>query len=142
MLPVSERQKRLRQYSLNFRNGIFDHETPNAHPDYTQQFRNLEWNYSTHAAGSGSALYCAFVGWQSFISVFNRGSAKAGIQSRRWLTPVGIPGDRTRWVKSWAIDRAQDLLVTVEQIKAGVNSRRCVFSVSGYCRHFIFSGTR
>ncbi|KAM5541119.1 hypothetical protein V8D89_005048 [Ganoderma adspersum] len=56
-LLVSER----RQYSSNFSNAIFDHATPDAHPDYTHQFRDLRWNYSTHAGGSASALYYAFV---------------------------------------------------------------------------------
>ncbi|PIL34981.1 hypothetical protein GSI_02768 [Ganoderma sinense ZZ0214-1] len=121
-LPVSERRERLRQYSSNFRNGIFDHETLDAHPDYTRQFRALEWDFSLRTNGATSAIYG--VGSHLFLSVFTHGSAKAGIKSCRWLMRIGTHLDRTRWVRTWAIDHAQDLLITVEMVTTAADTRR------------------
>ncbi|KAM5536873.1 hypothetical protein V8D89_009420 [Ganoderma adspersum] len=105
MLLVSERRQRLHQYYFNFRNGIFDYETPDAaHPDYAHQFRNLAWNHGRRAYVSASALYGTFLGSRFFLSVFNH-------------------------------DRAQDLLVIIKQVTTDMNTGRflevCFWSLGG-----------
>ncbi|KAM5541118.1 hypothetical protein V8D89_005047 [Ganoderma adspersum] len=123
-LPVSERLQRLRQYSSKFRNGIFDHEDLNAHPDYIHQLRDLQWSLATYSAGVSSILYSdSLREYKSFLSVFTDGSAQAGIQSRRWIMPIGTPGDQMRFVCGWLIDHVHDLLVTIEQVKRGTDSK-------------------
>ncbi|KAI1789999.1 hypothetical protein LXA43DRAFT_1019001 [Ganoderma leucocontextum] len=116
-LPVSERLQRLRQYSSNFLNGIFDREDLTAHPDYILQMRNLRGRLSTtfYNEGSSSVLYGNLDGQsESFLSVFAHGSARAGIQSRRWLMPLGTPEHPGRIIRNWAIGGVQDLLVIAE----------------------------
>ena len=135
-LLVSGRLQRLRQYSSDFRNGIFKHEDLDAHPDYSRQFRNLGWNARRRTDGSvTSAIGYNPVGSQALLSVFTHGSTQAGIESRRWMTPVGTDGDARRSIRNWAIDRAQDLLATLETIEMVMDGRmrRFVFS---FCTHF------
>ncbi len=124
---VSERLQRLRQYSSNFSNSIFNHEDLETHTDYVRKFHDLEWNFSMCTDGSTSAMYGNFVRLQSFFSIYTHSSAQAGIQSHCWLMPVGTPGDETRWMRTWAIDCAQDLLVTIELVTIDPNTR-CVLS--------------
>ncbi|KAM5536881.1 hypothetical protein V8D89_009428 [Ganoderma adspersum] len=130
-LPVSERLQRLRQYSSCFCNGIFNHETLYAHPDYVRQFRSLEFNSSS--SGDASILYGNTWRSQYFLSVFTHGSAQAGIQSRRWLVPVGTLGGQTRLIKGWAFDRVQDLIVTVEDVRIMINSQMRTFLEIRFC---------
>ena len=131
-LPVSERLKRLRQYSIKFRNGIFDFEDPRtAHPDYVHQLRNLHWSGGTSTEGVTSVLYINTDTCDCFLSVFTDGSKQAGIASRRWLMPIGSSGDQTRMMSGWIIDRAQDLLITIEHVTTDTNPR-CVFP---FCAH-------
>ena len=120
-LLVSERLQRLRHYSSRFRNGIFNHETLDAHPDYVRQFRNLQLSSSRDV--NGSTLYGNTFRSQYFLSVFTHGSAQAGIRSRRWMMPVGTLGDQTRLIGYCAFDRVQDLIVTVEDVRTMVNAQ-------------------
>ncbi|PIL34947.1 hypothetical protein GSI_02734 [Ganoderma sinense ZZ0214-1] len=119
-LPVSERLQRLRRYSSNFRNGIFDHEDITAHPDYAQEFRSLHWNSRTIAEGVTSVGYY-MDNHRCFISVLMDGSSQAGIPSRRLI--IRIPSDQTRSTTGWIIDRSQDLFLTVECVGIGTNQR-------------------
>nr|VWP01628.1 N/A [Ganoderma boninense] len=95
-LPVSERLERLRQYSSNFRNGIFNHEDITAHPDYLQQFLKIQSRGRSRtetAGGVTSVLHISDSDSRKyFLAVFVDPSEQAGI-----------------------IDRAQDLFVTFEQ---------------------------
>ena len=131
-LPVSERLQRLRQYSVNFRSGIFDFEDTAAHPDYVQQLQNLQWCGATRTEGVASVLYFDTNTRDSSLSVFTDGSRQAGIPSRRWIMPVGTWEDRTRGMSGWiVIDRAQDLLVTIEDVGIGTNSTCVLFYSHG-----------
>ncbi|PIL34968.1 hypothetical protein GSI_02755 [Ganoderma sinense ZZ0214-1] len=104
ILSISERLQRLREYASRFRDGIFDHEDLAAHPHYTHQVRSLPQNPTLTQNGRyGMAL-----------SVFTPGSAQAGIQSSRYLLPIGRAGKQGLIISRWAIDEAQDLLVMVE----------------------------
>ncbi|PIL34969.1 hypothetical protein GSI_02756 [Ganoderma sinense ZZ0214-1] len=132
-LLVPERLQRLRQYSANFRNGIFDHENVDSHPEYVRRFRNVRWGYSTRPKASSSALFGALESAGSFLTIFTRGSSQAGVPSRRWMMPAGTPGDRTRWMEAWAIDRAQDLLVTVEVVSIPTNVGTSRFLEVRFC---------
>nr|VWO99672.1 Tetrahydroxynaphthalene reductase (EC (T4HN reductase) (THNR) [Ganoderma boninense] len=123
-LTMSERLQRLRKYSANFTNGVFDHETVDSHPEFLRRFRNLQWNYSTRPSISTSAIFGDMESSEYFLTNFTRGSSRAGVPARRWLMPVGTPGDHTRWMRSWAMDRAQDLLVTVEEANTNVQMFR------------------
>ncbi|KAM5535807.1 hypothetical protein V8D89_010530 [Ganoderma adspersum] len=69
-LPVSERLQHLRQYSVNFRNGIFDFEDPTAHPDYVRQLPNHQRSGATRIDGITSVLYIDSNACNSFLSVF------------------------------------------------------------------------
>ena len=110
----SERLQRLHQYSSNFPNGIFDHET----------FPRVD---DTDINADGS-----------LTSVFIYGSAQAGIKSRHWMTPLGTPGGPRRLMCNWAIDRAQDLLAVIEEVETITNGQlsRFVFSSSEKPSHF------
>ncbi|KAM5536879.1 hypothetical protein V8D89_009426 [Ganoderma adspersum] len=138
-LPVSERLQRLRQYSANFRNDIFDFEDPTAHPDYLHQLRNLQWSSGTQTAGVTSVLYDINnpVTFKSCLSVFTDGSVQAEIPSRRWIMPIGTQGDQTRDMYYWVIDRAQDLLVTIERVTMHTDS----WCVSHFTPIFVLSCT-
>ena len=107
-LLLSERLQRLRQYSSNFRSGIFDHET----------FPLVD---DTHINANGS-----------FTLVFTYGSAQAGIQSRHWITPLGTPGGPRRFMCNWAIDRAQDLLATISEVETMTNGQMSRFVFPSY----------
>lgn len=72
---------------------------------------------------SSSTLYGDFVSSEYFLSIFTHGSEETQIQSRRWLMPVGTSGNETRWIRRWAIDLAQDLLVIVEMPMMDANAR-------------------
>ena len=104
-LPVSERLQHLRQYSVNFRSGIFDFEDTAAHPDYVQQLRNLQWCGATRTEGVTSVLYLDTNMGNYSLSVFTDGSRQAGIPSRRWIMPVGTSEDRTRGMSAERLDR-------------------------------------
>ena len=126
-LPVSERLQRLRQYSLKFRNGIFDYEDIYTHADFIHQLRGLRWNSAYPTSGSSVHYSENLREYKSFISVFTDGSAQAGIQSRRWIMPIGTSGDQMRFVWDWLIDHVHDLRVTIERVKGDANSM-CVSS--------------
>ncbi|KAM5535808.1 hypothetical protein V8D89_010531 [Ganoderma adspersum] len=122
-LPVSQRLQRLRQYSSNFRNSIFDHEDLAAHPDYVRQFGHLARDYWSCANDSTSALWGCNDRSEFFFSVFTYGSAQAGIQSRCRRISVGTRGAQPRFMDSWAIDSSEDLLATVEQVETGTDEQ-------------------
>ncbi|KAI1790003.1 hypothetical protein LXA43DRAFT_540985 [Ganoderma leucocontextum] len=115
-LAVSERLQRLRQYSSNFRNGIFDYEDLSGHTQHILQLINLRQNGMKlkYVEGSSLALYSKRN--LSCLSIFKHGSAQAGIPSSRWIMPVGSQGDPSRSFRLWDIDIAQDLLVTAELV--------------------------
>ena len=136
ILPISERLQRLRQYSSNFRNGIFYHEGSTAQPDYWRRLRQLGWLTPMNANDSSTSLYGSLTEEQShqLLSVFNPGSVQAGIRSQRWLIPVASPVEEGRPrpnVRVWAIDCVQDLVVlgAEEMLPDSVGSDRCVLSI-------------
>ncbi|KAM5541121.1 hypothetical protein V8D89_005050 [Ganoderma adspersum] len=113
-LSTSERLRRLRQYSSNFRNGVFDRgedhtEYPSDHMLETHNLRVISRRTSYHDS-SFPAFHLEFDQPAGrFLSVFTHGSAQAGIRPRRWLIPLG-----SHLGRKWTVDDAQDLLVMAE----------------------------
>ncbi|PIL34941.1 hypothetical protein GSI_02728 [Ganoderma sinense ZZ0214-1] len=116
ILPISERQKRLREYSSRFRDGAFDHEDLSAHPHYSHQVCDglPGWNMRVVAHHSLSTLYSENGRYDVTLSLFTPGSSQAGVQSSRCLLPIGTAGGEGLVIAQWAIDGAQDLLVMAE----------------------------
>ncbi|PIL34943.1 hypothetical protein GSI_02730 [Ganoderma sinense ZZ0214-1] len=127
-LPISERQKRLREYSSRFRDGTFDHEDLSAHPHYSHQVCDglPGWNMRVVAHHSLSTLYSENSRYDVTLSLFTPGSLQAGVQSSRYLLPIGAAGGEGLIIAQWAIDGAQDLLVIAETADMDVpeDSRR------------------
>ena len=76
-----------------------------------------------------SVVYESYKGGilESFLSVFAPGSTQAGIPSILCLLPI-----EQRVIRNWAIDYAQDLLVTVEWADVAVSGPmlpRCVSTI-------------
>ena len=113
-LPLSDRLQRLRRYSSNFQRGIFDREYPGAHHCYLPQVRNLSWNAAMPGVSSFSNLYGLGYRDNRPLPVFIPGSKAAGIESSRFLLPIGTAAEPGLLVTNWAIDDAQDLLVVAE----------------------------
>uniref|UniRef100_A0A5K1K1U1 Probable 3-oxoacyl-[acyl-carrier-protein] reductase oxidoreductase (EC) n=1 Tax=Ganoderma boninense TaxID=34458 RepID=A0A5K1K1U1_9APHY len=120
-LPVAKRLQRIHQYSANLCSGTLDHETLDSHPEFARQFLNLEWSSLRPPNISATAMFRESS--KMVLSIFTRGSSKAGVPSRRWLMPIGTPRDHTRRMNDWAVDRAQDLLVTVEKVYTDMNGQ-------------------
>ena len=128
---ISERLERLRQYSRNFRHGVFDYEDLTSHPEYVLRMVDLKLDIATpiSSQGSTSALYCGEYDSESkrqeyFFSVFTPGSALAGLPSSRCVLPFSSQGEPVRRIIKYAIDVSQDLLVTVEM--AEHTAPRCI----------------
>ncbi|PIL34955.1 hypothetical protein GSI_02742 [Ganoderma sinense ZZ0214-1] len=118
-LPLPERLQRLRHYISNFRNGIFHHESIFKDPGHSRQALNIikESVFPVYHAEDSSALYRrVHLSPGSSLFVVSHGSAQAGIESHHLMIPFRIPSPENPWrlVNKWAIDEAQDLLVTVE----------------------------
>ena len=137
---ISERLERLRQYSRNFRHGVFDYEDLTSHPEYVLRMVDLKLDIATpiSSQGSTSALYCGEYDSESkrreyFFSVFIPGSALAGIPSSRCVLPFSALDEPARRIIKYAIDPSQDLLVTVEIAEHTVP--RCIRYILGHDRY-------
>nr|VWO94555.1 N/A [Ganoderma boninense] len=127
-LPVSERLRRLRQYSSNCCGGIFNHES-------LLHYSSDSHQYQHHSALKGASLMrpddvegSSILSkrldppFGSFLSLVTHGSAQAGIQSHHEVIPFYIPEDLGRRFSWWAIDDAQDLLVISETSPEGTET--------------------
>lgn len=114
-LSTSERLRRLRQYSSNFRSGVFDRgEDPTAYPGHAVKMdhRGRRSRRTSHHETSFPAFFLEFHRpTRPFLSVFTHGSTQAGIQHQRWLVPLGAQENPHHGGIKWAVDDAQDLLV-------------------------------
>ena len=111
ILSTSERLRRLRQYSSNFRNGVFDRgEDLRELPDHILDRHNPESSsrMPSYHDSSCPTFHREFdQPEERFLHAFTHGSAQAGIQPRRWFIPVRSQLGATKW----AVDDSQDLLV-------------------------------
>ena len=110
-LSTSEQLRRLRQYSSNFRHGIFERgEDHRKLPDYILYRPNPESSSRMpfYHDSSFPTFPLEFDQPEGrFLHAFTHGSAQAGIQPRHWFIPVRSQLGTTKW----AIDDSQDLLV-------------------------------
>ncbi|KAM5541120.1 hypothetical protein V8D89_005049 [Ganoderma adspersum] len=117
-LPVSERLKRLRQYSLDFKKGAFQRQDLVTHPDYVPEMLNVDWplRFPIGTKCASRALYKKVYENDTilYLSLFVPGSAHAGIRSTFSLFTIHAAVKPDLIATEWAMDDAQDLFVVAD----------------------------